>query len=124
MTQPTYRVTCPLDKLTLLPVVLRPDSAPWYCVGCRYSYWAAELSEAARKQYRPAVRDFGYGEPLEQLQRDVEAEIAEAVIRGTSCREDQIELLPLVGLQRLADDPRVHESFRAKVTPELIRKGG
>ena len=124
MTQPTYRVTCPLDKLTLLPVVLGPDSAPWFCVGCRTSYWAAELSETARKQYRPAVRDFGYGAPLEQLQRDVEAEIAEAVIRGTSCREDQIGLLPMAGLQRLVDDPRIHGSFRPLVTAELTRKGG
>lgn len=110
--------------MELLPVVLDPRSAPWFCLRCRHSWWAAELSETARKQFRPSVRDFGFGEPLAQLQRDVTAEVDEAIARGTSCREDMLELVPLVGVARMANDPRIAEEFRPKVKAELARKGG
>lgn len=121
MTLP-YRTTCLVDGQVLLPIVLDPHSAPWWCLRCRHQYWVAELTEDARKLFRPSVEDFGYGAPLQLLQDLVAREHDEAIARGTSCREDQLAYIPYVGLQRMKHDPRIHPDFRAKVDLEAARK--
>jgi hypothetical protein len=121
---PTYRTKCPIDGFELLPVALDSTVPPWFCMRCRHSWWVTQLSEDARKQFRPAVEDFGYGPELEALEALVATEKQEAETRGTSCREDQIELLQAPTLRWMALDPKIHEDFKASVKPELARKGG
>jgi hypothetical protein len=116
---PTYRLTCPYCNGALYPNAFTPESAPWLCSICKHSWWAAELSEKARKQFRPNLCDFGYGQLLEDLQNEVLAERDEARIRGTSVRLDQLQLLPAIGLKQL---PQVGK-FGDYVKLEIKRKG-
>lgn len=118
---PDYRTTCPYCNAVLYPAVFTPDSAPWICVICHHAWWATELSEEARKQFRPALCDFGYGMKLVELQEKVLAEREAARARGTSVRSDQVQLLPLHLLQRLPQDEGEFGDF---VKIEITRKGG
>jgi hypothetical protein len=120
--QPSYRNQCPNCNFVLYPVVLDPKSAPWLCIRDRYSWWAAELSEKARKQFRKATFDFGWGEQLDWLNAEIQDEMKLAEVRGTSCREDMIELVPLAGLQRMESDPGIHLDFKKLVSVERVRK--
>ena len=36
-----------------------PQVAPWLCTGERLGFWNAELTEDARRRYRPHRRDWG-----------------------------------------------------------------
>lgn len=118
---PGYRTTCPWCNGQLYPIAYTPEAAPWLCVICSHSWWAAELSEEARKQFRPAFCDFGFGLAVEPLQLKVMAERDEARARKTSVRSDQIQLLPLVVLQHL---PQADDEFGSMVKLEITRKGG
>lgn len=118
---PTYRVTCPWCNNALYPIAFTPESAPWVCVVCSNAWWAAELSEEARKRFRPAVCDFGIGPGLLELQAKVLQEREEARARGTSVRHDQVQLLPLYVLQRL---PQEEGEFGDLVKREIARKAG
>jgi hypothetical protein len=117
---PNYRLTCPWCNGRLYPIAFTPDSAPWICVICSHAWWVAELSEEARKRFRPAMCDFGFGPGLEELQEKVKLEREEARARDTSVRSDQIQLLPLYVLQRLSREGR----FGELVQLEITRKGG
>lgn len=119
---PAYRVTCPYCNGVLYPAAFTPESAPWFCSICHYSWWAAELTEDARKQFRPALCDFGVGPKLLELQEKVLAEREEARARGTSVRHDQVQLMPLYILKQLPGPTT--ESFSQIVKIEIARKGG
>ena len=116
----SYSTRCPLCNGALYPVVLGPDSAPWMCVICRHSWWVAELTADARKLFRAVYGDFGFGPDTDALRQAVEAERVEAVERGTSCREDQIALLPVAGLKWLVSRKVLPKQVKA----EMKRKGG
>ena len=118
---PTYRVTCPWCNGALYPVVLDPASAPWVCVICRHGWWVAELVESARVHFRPAFCDFGFRDPARQITADVIDERMVAHERNTSCRSDQLALVPLSGLQIITT---TDAAFEALVQAEIIRKGG
>lgn len=122
LSNPTYRLTCPYCNGALYPVSFTPESAPWLCVICAHSWWAAELSETARKIFRPALCDFGIGEPLATLQEAVLAERDEARARGTSVRSDQLQLLPLYVLKQMPK--RTTKVFGKLLKLEITRKGG
>lgn len=117
---PSYRVTCLWCNGQLYPIAYSPESAPWVCVICGHAWWVSELSEAARKQFRPFFCDFGFGTQLEPLEQLVTAEREEARARGTSVRSDQIQSLPLAILQRLP----IEGEFGDLVKLEITRKGG
>jgi hypothetical protein len=119
---PTYRLTCPWCNGVLYPIAFTPESAPWVCVICSHAWWAAELSETARKQFRPSFCDFGWGAALEPLQALVEQEREAARARGTSVRSDQLQSLPLSILQRLPGPTT--EGFGELLKLEITRKGG
>lgn len=93
------------------------------CVICRHAWWAAELTEGARLLFRADSVDFGFGAPQQELAAAVEAERAAAHGRGTSCRPDQLALVPVIGVQRLAASS-LADDFAALVADELTRKGG
>lgn len=118
---PNYRLTCPYCNGALYPAVFTPESAPWVCVICHYAWWAAELSEEARKRFRPALCDFGIGPGLHELQEKVLAERDEARTHGTSVRSDQVQLLPLQQLKQIPPQPN---AFGDLVKIEITRKGG
>lgn len=117
---PNYRLTCLWCNGALYPVAYDPDSAPWLCVICAHSWWAAELTEEARKRFRPAYCDFGVGLPLLELQAQVELERDEARMRKTSVRFDQVQLLPLSILKHLPQEGEFGDLVRLEIT----RKGG
>jgi hypothetical protein len=119
---PTYRLTCPYCAGALYPAFFTSESAPWLCVICHNSWWASELSEAARKQFRSALCDFGFGQSLLELHDLVLQERESARARGTSVRVDQLQLLPLHILQRLPG-PTTKE-FGELLKLEISRKGG
>lgn len=116
---PTYRTTCPWCNGQLYPIAFTPDSAPWVCIICSHSWWATELSEDARKQFRPSFCDFGFGPVFEALHEKVLAEREEARARKTSARSDQIQSLPLPVLRHL---PQGDDEFGALVKREITRK--
>ncbi len=120
---PNYRLTCLYCNGALYPVFFMPESAPWLCTICHHSWWATELSEQARKMFRPALCDFGINYDLvDTLHKAVFMERDNARARGTSVRTDQLQLLPLHILQRL---PRpTMESFGEMIQLEITRKGG
>lgn len=118
---PAYRLTCPYCNGALYPAVFTPESAPWVCVICHNAWWAAELTEEARKRFRPALCDFGIGPGLLELQQQVLEERDQARAHGTSVRSDQIQLLPLPVLQRLQLQ---EDAFGDAVRNEISRKGG
>lgn len=119
---PSYRLTCLYCNGALYPVFFTAESAPWLCVVCSHSWWAAELSEKARIRFRPALCDFGLGAELLELQNLVLHEREAARARGSSVRSDQLQLLPLYILQRL---PRpTTEGFGELLRLEIARKGG
>lgn len=118
---PMYRLICPYCNGHLYPNAFTPESAPWVCVICNHSWWAAELSAASRARFRPALCDFGVGPGLLELQDAVLQERDEARTRGTSVRFDQVQSLPLYVLHRL---PQRDDDFGALVKREITRKGG
>lgn len=118
---PDYRTTCPWCNGALYPIAYTPDSAPWLCIICGHSWWASELTEKARKQFRPAFCDYGFGPALEPLEAAVVAEREEARARKTSVRSDQVQSLPLPILRLL---PKSGDEFGAMVEAEIARKGG
>jgi hypothetical protein len=121
--QPTYRLTCPYCNGHLYPAFFTPESAPWLCSICHNAWWAAELSEGARKMFRPALCDFGINfTMLDSLQNVVLRERDEARARGTSVRSDQLQLLPLDILQHLPGPTT--EIFGELLKLEITRKGG
>jgi hypothetical protein len=121
-TQPTdYQPTCPRCESTLYPIVLDPDSAPWFCARCRRAWWVAELRE--RAAYQPLRDDFGFGEGQWAIDRAVETERQEAHARGSSCRPDQLSLLS-TQLGWLQNAGAVLEpGFHAQVVREATRHG-
>lgn len=118
---PTYRVTCPYCNGQLYPIAFTPESAPWACSICHYAWWASELTEEARKIFRPFYADFGFGPKTVELQEKVQAEREEARVRGTSVRMDQLQLLPANILRRL---PESETDFGDFLKLEITRKGG
>ena len=120
---PTYRVTCPYCNGHLYPAFFTPESAPWLCSICHNAWWASELTEQARKLFRPALCDFGIDYGLrDTLEKTVITERDDARARGTSVRSDQLQLLPLSILQRI---PRpTTEGFGGLLQLEITRKGG
>jgi hypothetical protein len=117
---PTYRLTCLYCNGALYPVAYTPESAPWTCTICHQAWWVAELSEEARRRFRPAYCDFGHGPELEALQKLVLEERDEARIRKTSVRSDQIQLLPVFVLKRLPQDNELGDLIKLEITS----KGG
>jgi hypothetical protein len=116
--QPKYRTTCLYCNGVLYPIALDPESAPWVCVICNHSWWAVELSEESRKQFRANLCDFGFGPHLQILRDKVLVERGEARRRGTSIRLDQVQLLPLSALKRVSSEGE----FGAFVKEEITRK--
>lgn len=53
---------CPLCGRPLDPVTL-PSMPPWLCPDDSRAWWPTELSPQAREALRPALRDYGVGEP-------------------------------------------------------------
>lgn len=95
MPPPTYLLSCPGCGQQLQPVALGPQHAPWACITCRHGYFVAELTASARAAFRPRQFDFGFGKPAQKIAIAVEAELSEALTRGTSLREDQLGLVAL-----------------------------
>ena len=121
-TQPTdYQPTCPRCESTLYPIVLDPDSAPWFCARCRRAWWVAELRE--RAAYQPLRDDFGFGEGQCAIDRAVETERQEAHARGSSCRPDQLSLLSTQLDWLQAAQSVLDPEFHSQVVREAIRKG-
>jgi hypothetical protein len=105
----------------LYPIVLDPDSAPWFCARCRRSWWVAELREHAA--YQPTRDDFGFGEGQWAIDRAVETERQEAHARGSSCRPDQLSLLSTQLEWLQAAQSVLDPEFHSQVVREATRKG-
>lgn len=117
---PTYPLTCPNCAGALYPVVLDPTVAPWVCVICNHAWWVAEIL-AAPAQWRPATQDFGTGTLLATLQQAVLTERQAAEQRGSSCRVDQLQMIPLPGLLYLSQ-LKLDPAFMSQVETEIQRK--
>ena len=121
-TQPVdYAPECPSCHMALYPIVLDPDSAPWFCARCRRSWWVAELREHAA--YQPMRDDFGFGEGQWAIDRAVETERQEAHARGSSCRPDHLSLLSTQLDWLQAAQSVLDPEFHSQVVREAIRKG-
>lgn len=86
--RPAVTLDCPQCGGPLAPVILDPETAPWLCNHCALGFWSAELSNAARKDWRPKERDFGFN--ARELRAACLRERTEARQRGTSLREDMV----------------------------------
>ena len=93
MPGPSYLTSCLQCGGQLAPVALDPQTAPWLCAPCGLGFFSAELSPAARSTYRPLFRDHGTGPDADAIHATRDAELAEAHVRGTSARLDQIDSL-------------------------------
>jgi hypothetical protein len=87
MTEASYIPTCLYCGGALAPTAQGPDSPPFHCSPCFWSWWAAQLTAAARASFRPDTHDFS--DPAVAVA--VAAEAAEAAQRGTSLRLDQVD---------------------------------
>ena len=69
-----HETTCPHCGQELTEVTLGGDHPPFVCTTCHIAFWAAELSNLARDNWRPSHRDFGHGEHVALIRsaRDVE----------------------------------------------------
>jgi len=102
MTAPAYLLDCPKCGRQLAPIAGDPSSAPWLCAPCGLGWFSAELSPAARSAYRPQFRDHGTDAQAQAIHAARDVELAEAHIRGTSARLDQIDSLSAGQLAFLA----------------------
>lgn len=105
--------TCPNCGQEMEVVVLGPQCAPWVCRMCARGFWVSELTDAARKMYRPQSHDWGFGEEAVQLRQQVTMEVVDAMMRGTSLRPDLLPLVPRSAIVALIRQGGVGPAFRA-----------
>jgi hypothetical protein len=91
-------------------VVLDPQCTPWVCRMCARGFWTSELTNAARKMYRPQYHDWGFGPEAVQLRQQVTMEVVDAMMRGTSLRPDLLPRVPRHTIEALV--PQVRPAFR------------
>ncbi len=123
MTALSYQTTCPKCGAQLQPVALGPHTAPWLCAGCHRGFWACELSSYARSVYRSDKDDWGFGQSRQSIQTEVEVEQSQALLRGTSLREDQIGVAHVDVITSLANRMGIAFSFASLLKAELVNRG-
>ncbi len=122
-TSPTYLTDCPRCGQQLQPHAGQPESTPWVCSDCKLGFWVEQLKRDARMHYRSHTHDWGYGDHVKPLRQAVELEIAHAVKRGTSAREDQLSILTVTQLEHIKTRKKIDPEFMKKVDAEHGRRG-
>jgi hypothetical protein len=103
-----------------------PETAPWRCGECLWSWWTAEVSQDALRHFRRERIDYGDGGTpgLKSVRRAVEVEAELAQIRGVSLRQDQLDLVSTEALSSLLARWKIHESLaeqmRERVMPDSV----
>ena len=112
-----YQTTCPICGSALVPNVAGPHTPPWRCNECLQSWWVEELRAEARKAFRIVQRDWGPSNTAvaKAVRTNVHNELAVAVNRGTSLRQDQLGLVPKTMLKHVLGAYRVSAQFSALV---------
>ena len=97
-----------------------PETPPWRCDECLWSWWVAELE--AFRDFRRERYDFGDGgTPAHIAVRAavfLEAELAQ--IRGVSVRHDQLDLIAPEILAGLLGRFRVHENIAGAMRERAV----
>ena len=106
-----------------MAVALGPDAAPWLCVECARGFFTAELSDDARSRYRPRFHDWGQGTPAIPVSHAVDEEVAEAHLRGSSLRLDQVHLVHVGALRGLVGAVTLGDELVEAVANELLSRG-
>lgn len=121
---PAYPTTCPTCGDQLAPLAADPDTAPWLCPtfheGVR-GFWTAQLNPKARKLWRAAQHDHGFGPEAQAILTAIATERGKAAQRGTSLREDQLQLTHPDALKGIKTNDA---KFAALVTHALALRGG
>jgi|SRR5580658_1199480 hypothetical protein len=116
------RLACLICGGVLDPNAGPPETPPWRCDECCWSWWVAELLPEAVKIFRRERYDFGDGGTpgYRAVRRAVEIEAELAQIRGVSVRPDQLDLIAPETLRGLLSRFRVLESMAAAMRERAV----
>ena len=122
MQHPEYPVDCPLCGRPLTAIAHAPTTAPWQCFPCMRGWFVTELLPETRQRY--IAHMLCYEWDVAPLVLDaLENEVAEAILRGTSLRMDQLVHAHPDYLKGIATSPDMDNAFLNMVRAELIRRG-
>lgn len=95
MEEIAYHRSCPFCGGNVDANCAAPDTPPWRCAACLWSFWVAQMTPEARCSVRPSRLDWGEGhhEATKKIHADVEAERLAAHVRGVSVRREQLGLV-------------------------------
>lgn len=117
----SYSTKCPQCGGHLQPVALDAQTAPWLCNECHLGFWAVDLSTDARKSW--GHRGFVHDAGSQALHARRLQEHQDALVNGTSLREDQIGVAPLGVLQSALLGPNITPAFKALVQTQITNMG-
>lgn len=121
MSTVAYHRHCPICGAALVPNATNPYTAPWRCDVCLISWWVSELTQEARAAFRVRQEDWGTlnSASHKAVRAAVHEELARALIRGTSVRQDQLGLIPPATLTAILRQFNINPSFVTAIKAAL-----
>jgi hypothetical protein len=118
---PDYPTDCPLCGRQLTPIAHAHGTAPWQCFPCMRGWFVCELRPEARQHY--VHHQLCYHWDVVPLILDaMQQELAEAALRGTSLRLDQVLYAHSDYLNGIKDSVHIDKSYSNLIKAELLRR--
>lgn len=121
--RPSYDTSCPTCGRQMVPVVHSPESAPWACHHCHYSFWVTELTATARAAWIPGYQAWR-PEVRYTMEGHIMGEQVAAFGRGHSGLPEHVPLLPTAALVQMHRITRPEATeFRAMLAAAIEARG-